>query len=638
MAPWHSTEARAFINSGTAGYTFWTPNINILRDPRWGRGQETPGEDPLLTSRFVVRYLRALQGADDGVDMLKTSACCKHYLAYSLMEWGGSTRHNFDARVTDQDVADTYLPAFESCVKDAEATCVMCAYNRINGVPACAHEEHMSRLRGEWGFDGYITTDCYVLEDFVAEYEGQRKHGYVDTIEEGIQLSFKHGADMECGKMRRFHIKGMLDQGMVDEPTVDAALNNVVKVMMRAGAFDPTNPYSHIGPQHIDTPEHRQLALEAARQAVVLLANERKTLPLDLAAAGRVAVIGPNANNGTTLLGQYAGVPSFIDTPLDGFRKLLGEDRVAYAMGVGTNSTLEGEEGGDDALERAAILAADAQTSAVVLCLGLDGTQEAEFLPDRVRLDLPAAQKALLKAVKGAMVSTGSAAPLIVAIISGGAVDISDALEGANAAVWAGYGGQSGGLALAEVVLGLTQPSGRLPTTWYRQAFAEQVSMFDMAMRPEPSRGYPGRTYRFYDGKPLFEFGHGLTYQRISYAFNKMNLPPLSAHSLLVGDTPAHTVQLVLQNEGNVAAAEVVLLFVDFPEAAVKVGAPRRQLAAFARAELAPGESRAVALSPDPRAFTYADASGQRVAARGTHAYSFGPAREAAPISFTVRD
>src|SRR5215217_8018450 len=307
------------------GLTFWSPNINIFRDPRWGRGQETYGEDPYLTGRLGVEFVKGLQGDDP--KYLKVVSTPKHYAVHSGPE---PERHRFDAMASERDMRETYWPAFRASVMEARAASVMCAYNRINGEPACANSHLLGDvLRGEWGFDGYVVSDCGAIDDIY------KRHNFVKTAEAASALAVKRGTDLECGDSYKALVNAV-KQGLISEGGIDRALKRLFAIRFRLGMFDPPElvPYSKIPFSANDSPEHRQLALEAARESIVLLKNENNALPLRKELKS-IAVIGPNADNVQVLLGNYNGTPSRATTPLAGIRQHVSANtKVLHALGT----------------------------------------------------------------------------------------------------------------------------------------------------------------------------------------------------------------------------------------------------------------------------------------------------------------
>ncbi|GKV44047.1 hypothetical protein SLEP1_g51276 [Rubroshorea leprosula] len=620
-------EARAVYNAGQAnGMTFWAPNINIFRDPRWGRGQETPGEDPLVAGKYAVSYVRGVQGDTfQGGKLrghLQASACCKHFTAYDLDNWKGINRFVFDARVTLQDLADTYQPPFQSCVQQGRASGIMCAYNRVNGVPNCADSNLLSKTaRGEWRFKGYITSDCNAVAII------QNNQGYAKSPEDAVVDVLKAGVDVECGSYLRKYTKSAVEQKKLPESEIDRALHHLFYVRMRLGLFNGNpiqQPFGNIGPDQVCSPEHQILALEVARNGIVLLKNDKKLLPLPKSTMS-LAVIGPNADSPQTLLGNYAGPPCKSVTPLQALRSYI--KNVVNHPGCDTVSCSSGS------IDKAVDIAKGADH--VVLIMGLDLTQEREEL-DRIDLVLPGMQQELINKVAKA-----AKKPVILVILSGGPVDISFAKNDPSigSILWAGYPGQDGGVALAEIIFGDHNPGGRLPMTWYPQDFVK-IAMTDMRMRPESSSDYPGRTYRFYKGDTVFEFGYGLSYSKYTYEFKRKPLNTLylnqsstmeiattsdSVRYLLVSqlgqeacDKRKFSVIVGVQNHGEMAGKHPVLLFVR--QGNHGNGRPKKQLIGFQSVILSPGEMGEIEFEVSPcEHLSMANEYGLLVLEEGTH-------------------
>ncbi|WJX23441.1 Beta-D-xylosidase 1 [Trifolium repens] len=493
-----SDEARAMYNGGAAGLTFWSPNVNIFRDPRWGRGQETPGEDPTLSAKYAASYVQGLQGNGAG-NRLKVAACCKHYTAYDLDNWNGVDRFHFNAKVSKQDLADTYDVPFKACVTQGKVASVMCSYNQVNGKPTCADPELLrNTIRGEWGLNGYIVSDC----DSVGVYYDTQH--YTRTPEEAAAAAIKAGLDLDCGPFLALHTDGAIKQGLMSENDLNLALANLITVQMRLGMFDgPAQPYGNLGTNIVCLPAHNEVAVEAARQGIVLLQNKGNALPLSPTRSRTVAVIGPNSDVTETMIGNYAGVACGYTTPLQGIARYV---RTLHQAGCGNVAC-----GGNQLFGAAETVAR--QADATVLVMGLDQSIEAEFR-DRVGLLLPGHQQELVSRVARA-----ARGPVILVLMSGGPIDVTFAKNDPkiSAILWVGYPGQSGGTAIADIIFGRTNPGGRLPNTWYPQSYVAKVPMTNMDMRPNPAIGYPGRTYRFYKGPVVFPFGHGLSYSRFTH-------------------------------------------------------------------------------------------------------------------------
>uniref|UniRef100_A0ACD6A2N5 Uncharacterized protein n=1 Tax=Avena sativa TaxID=4498 RepID=A0ACD6A2N5_AVESA len=618
-------EARALYNLGQAeGLTMWSPNVNIYRDPRWGRGQETPGEDPTTASRYGVAFVKGLQG--NSTSLLQTSACCKHATAYDLEDWDGVARYNFDAKVTAQDLEDTYNVPFRSCVVDGKASCVMCAYTAINGVPACANSDLLTKtVKGDWGLDGYIASDC----DAVAIMRDAQR--YAQSPEDAVALALKAGLDIDCGAYMQQHAAAAVQQGKITEEDIDKALKNLLAIRMRLGHFDGdprTSIYGGLGAADICTPEHRSLALDAAQDGIVLLKNDAGILPLDRAAVLSAAVIGPNANNPGLLIGNYFGPPCESTTPLRGIQGYVRDTRFLAGCGMAACEVAE--------TDRAATLAGSADY--VFLFVGLSQQQESEGR-DRTSLLLPGQQQSLITAVADA-----AKRPVILVLLTGGPVDVTFAQTNPKigAILWAGYPGQAGGRAIAKVLFGDHNPGGRLPVTWYPEEFTK-VPMTDMRMRADPATGYPGRSYRFYQGKTVYKFGYGLSYSSYSRRLVSSGAtmrPPNT--DLLAGlntvSTAEHGVQsyhvdhigaqgceqlkfssmVEVENHGPMDGKHSVLMYLRWPNATA--GRPERQLIGFRRQHLKVGEKASLVFDISPcEHLSRVREDGNKVIDRGSH-------------------
>ncbi|KAL9328520.1 hypothetical protein ACSQ67_003523 [Phaseolus vulgaris] len=633
-------EARAMFNVGQAGLTFWAPNINLFRDPRWGRGQETPGEDPMLSSAYSVEYVRGLQGlsgiqeavGDDDDDALMVSACCKHFTAYDLDKWKQFARYNFNAVVSQQDMEDSYQPPFRSCIQQGKASCLMCSYNEVNGVPACASEELLGLARDKWGFKGYITSDCDAVAT-VYEYQN-----YTKSSEDAVADVLKAGLDTDCGTFMLRHTKSAIEQGKVKEEDIDRALLNLFSVQLRLGLFDGDpvrGRFGKLGPKDVCTPEHKTLALEAARQGIVLLKNDRKFLPLNRDIGASLAVIGPMATT-TKLGGDYSGIPCSLTSIYEGLREFA--ERISFALGC-HDVSCESDDGFGEAVHTAK------QADFVVIVVGLDGTQETED-HDRVSLLLPGKQMDLVSSVADA-----SKNPVILVLIGGGPLDVSFAKENKKIAsiLWVGYPGEAGGKALAEIIFGEFNPVGRLPMTWYPEAFTN-VPMNDMNMRADPSRGYPGRTYRFYTGSRVYGFGHGLSYSHFSYNF--LSAPSEISLSRITKDgfrkrllhqagkevngvdyipinelqncnSFSFSVRISVTNLGDLDGGHVVMLFSKGPK--VVDGSPETQLVGFSSLHTVSNKSTDTSILVHPcEHLSFADEQGKRILPMGPHTLSVG--------------
>ncbi len=592
-----ATEGRAKYNENTKkgdrdiykGITFWSPNVNIFRDPRWGRGHETYGEDPYLTSRLGVAFVKGLQG--DG-KYLKTAACAKHYAVHSGPE---DDRHHFDAVVSQKDLYETYLPAFEALVKEAKVESVMGAYNRTNGEPCNGSKTLLKDiLRDGWGFDGHVVSDCWAIKDF---HEG---HGVTKTPTESVALALKSGCDLNCGNMYLLILLA-LKEGRITEEDIDRAAIRLMTTRMKLGMFDDDCEFDKIPYEVNDSIEHNKLSQEAAKKSMVLLKNDG-LLPLDSKNIKNIAVIGPNADSTLALRANYSGTPSQNITILDGVRKRVSEDtRVWYS--VGSHLFMNREEDlaqPDDRLQEAVSMAE--RSDVVVLCLGLDASVEGEQNDqgtaildaggDKADLNLPESQRKLLNAV----LATGK--PTIVALLSGSALSIGEAADKAAAIVQCWYPGSRGGLAFAEMIFGDYSPAGRLPVTFYKST--EELPPFaDYSME--------NRTYKYMKGEALYPFGFGLSYT--SFEYSNIVCPQT------VNNGEGLSLSVDVQNTGSVDSDEVVQIYIKDMEASVRV--PKHSLCGFKRIHLKSGEKKTVTFEIDSSAMTVVDEAGKRCIENG---------------------
>jgi beta-glucosidase len=721
----HHDYARRGSRERYQGLTIWSPNINLFRDPRWGRGQETYGEDPWLTGHLAVQLVRGLQGDDPRY--LKTIATVKHFAVHSGPE---PERHVFDARVSERDLRESYLPHFERAIREGGARSLMCAYNRVNGRPACASADLLGRtLRGEWRFPGYVVSDCWALDDI------HLNHRVAPSAPEAAALALRSGTDLDCGSRVYPTLVEAVRRGLASEARVDTAVTRLMLARFQLGMFDDSARvrWARIPLAVVDRPEHRALARQVARESMVLLKNDG-LLPLrkDL---GTLAVIGPNADQWRVLLGNYNGIPSSTVTPLRGIREAVSpRTRVLYARGsdlapgfpvmevvparvlatpdgarglraelftssdatgapvstmVDTTVDADWHEGApregmnpddfavrwmgtitpevtgtyrlgtigtmisrvtlddstvvrsvyasradefpdprlsqseplrleaghhyrivlearetygqaqmelvwsqpDAGLEEDAVRAARA-ADAVVLVLGLTPRLEGEEMPvsipgfrggDRTTLGLPEPQQHLLERV------TATGTPTVLVLLNGSALATTWAAEHVPAILEAWYPGQAGGQAIADVLFGDVSPAGRLPVTVYRDT---------TDLPPFASYAMKGRTYRFFDGRPLWPFGHGLSYTTFGYG-------PIATSRASLGPRDTMVVSVPVTNTGRVAGDDVVQLYVRFPQS--RVERARRELRGYARVTLAPGETRTVRLPLAARDLAYWD-------------------------------
>jgi beta-glucosidase len=542
------------------GLTYWTPNINIFRDPRWGRGQETYGEDPYLTARMGVAFCKGLQGDDPRY--LKLVATPKHYAVHSGPE---PLRHEFDAVVSLRDLHETYLPHFKACIEEAGAWSVMGAYNRTLGEPCCGSRFLLQELlRDAWGFQGYVVSDCWAIRDF------HKHHGVTRSPAESAALAVKNGCDLNCGDM--YHsLKDAVEQGLITEDEIDVSVKRLFAARMKLGMFDPEEqvPYASIPVDVVRCPEHIRLSLQMARESIVLLKNNG-TLPLSKELR-EIAVIGPNAQNDVALYANYNGFSPQMVTPFDGIL-----DRLSVGSQVNYHSGCDLWR--DEPLNEGELNWQIKQdTDAIVAVLGntteLEGEEGGVALSDgggdRLKLGLPGRQLELLKFLHG------KGKPVVLVLLSGSAIDLSEVEPYADAIVYAWYPGEQGGNAVADVIFGDYNPAGRLPVTLVKSM--DQLPPFE-------DYGMQGRTYRFMDAEPHYRFGYGLSYTTFRYA--NVQCP---------ADVPADgafALRVEVTNTGDRDGDEVVQVYVTDVEASVPV--PRLHLEAFKRIHLAAGETRTV--------------------------------------------
>lgn len=589
-----SDEARAkhheFLRQGDhgiyKGLTYWTPNINIFRDPRWGRGHETYGECPYLTARLGVALCKGMQGDDP--KYLKIVATPKHYAVHSGPE---GLRHSFDAIASEKDLRETYLPAFHACITEAKAYSIMGAYNRTNGEVCCGSQTLLvDILRKEWGFQGYVVSDCWAIKDF------HENHKITANWEESAALAIKAGCDLNCGCTFE-HLPQAVEQGLLSEAELDVCLKRLFRARMLLGMFDPEErvPYASIPYEVNACAKHREVALTAARESIVLLKNDKQLLPLrtDLK---RIAVIGPNANNDEVLLANYFGIPTHPVTPLEGIRAAVSKDtEVLYTDGCKlTGMTTDG-------LGRAGNLS-EAQSVAkradvVVLCLGLSAEIEgeqgdvsnSEAAGDKIDLNLTGLQQRMMEEI----VALGK--PTVLVVMAGSPMSITWAHEHVDAIVDAWYPGETGGTAIADVLFGKVSPAGRLPMT-FPKSIADVPKFTDYSMK--------GRTYRYLETEPLYPFGYGLSYTTFKYS-----APSVSQTAVPAGQSVE--VCVTVTNVGKRASDEVVELYVKDLEASCAI--PQHELRGFSRIHLAAGEAKQVVFTLTPKDLSLIDMTGKRV-------------------------
>ncbi len=560
---------RQALESGRVGWyqgvTFWTPNINIFRDPRWGRGMETYGEDPYLTGTLGMAVVRGLQGPSTA-EVLKAHACAKHFAVHSGPEWN---RHSYNAEVSERDLRETYLPAFKDLVTKADVQEVMIAYNRFRGEPCGASNYLVNTiLRGEWGYKGIVLSDCWAIADFYEE----GRHGFSPDGPHAAAAAVHNGTDLNCGDTYRF-IPEAVRQGLLDEKDVDRSLERLLAARIRLGELDGNvEPWASLPDEIVEGEEHRALSLKMAQESIVLLQNRDDVLPLDPKA--RIALVGPNANDREMLWGNYNPVPEHSVTLLDALKERV--ENLVYYKGC----ELVGDDISAERLD---------EYDVVVFAGGISPKLEGEEMDvplpgfkggDRESIELPEVQRHLLQALHYA------GKKVVLVNFSGSAMGLEPETQSCDAILQAWYPGQEGGTAIANVLFGDVAPSGKLPVTFYKNV-AQLPDFEDYAMK--------GRTYRFFEGEPLFPFGFGLSYT--TFAYGKAQVK---------GD------QLVLEvsNIGPVDADEVVQLYVRRP---ADTEGPRKTLRAYKRVHVPSGQSVEVSLPLTEETFLWWDEARQRM-------------------------
>ena len=617
----HNQAVRAGRRDIMEGLDFWSPNINIFRDPRWGRGQETYGEDPFLTGRMGVAFVTGLQGDDP--KYYRVISTPKHFAVHSGPE---PTRHSIDIQVSKHDMEDTYLPAFRATVVEGKAESVMCAYNRVNGQPACANTFLLQdTLRGAWKFNGYVVSDCDAIVDI---FQG---HHYVKSQAEAAAVAIKTGMDNECADFFTItkddhDYKPFVDavkQGLLTEADLDRSLQRLFTARMKLGMFDPPSmvKYAQTPDSEIDSAPHRELALKIARESMVLLKNDG-VLPLG-PNTKKILVVGPLANSIDVLHGNYAGTASHAVTALEGIRKQFAGAEVTFVEGMNFPLLRDEKPSKEaEAVKPSANPLVDAAEAArkadvVVAVVGINSRLEGEEMKvdlpgfrggDRTSLNLPEEEQALLGALKA------SGKPLVVVLMNGSALAVNWANEHANGIIDAWYAGEEGGTAIAQTLAGVNNPAGRLPVTFYKGT--EQLPLFDdYAMK--------NRTYRYFTGEPLYPFGYGLSYSTFSYSYMKLSSPELQAGNPL-------DVDVDVKNTSKRDGDEVVQVYIKFPKLD---GVPLRALRGFTRVHIGAGETKHVRLTLQPRDLSYVNEAGDRYVGAGDYVISAGGGQPDTPAA-----
>ena len=574
-AKWHAYQKNKEYDR-YKGLTFWTPNINIFRDPRWGRGMETYGEDPFLTSKMGLAVVKGLQGNDP--QYFKTFACAKHFAVHSGPEWN---RHSYNAEVSPRDLRQTYLPAFETLVKEGNVQQVMCAYNSFDGKPCCGSDALVVNiLRKEWGYKGILLSDCGAIDDFFVKDLKTRRHETHPDAASASSDAVLHGTDLECGRSYRSLVDAV-KKGLIKESDLDVSLRRLLRGRFELGLFDPDSKvaWTKIPYSVVDCQKHKDMALKMARESMVLLKNKNNILPLNKDIK-TIAVVGPNANDSTMLWANYNGFPSKTITILQGIRNKATHSKIIYEKGC--------DHVGDVNLNKQDITVSKVKEADLIIFVGgISPRLEGEEMPvayegfkggDRTNIELPNVQKEMIKALK----ATGK--PIVYVVCTGSALALNWEQENVNAIVNAWYGGQAAGTAVADILFGDYNPAGRLPVTFYKSI--DQVPDFeDYSMK--------GRTYRYMTKEPLYPFGFGLSYTNFDYKTASLSKP-------IIGKDEKVTLSVEVKNGGKRGGDEVIQVYLRNPN---DPGAPIKALIGFKRVSLKAGESQKVGFVLEPKMF-----------------------------------
>ncbi|WP_099466786.1 glycoside hydrolase family 3 C-terminal domain-containing protein [Konateibacter massiliensis] len=577
-----STEGRAKFNMQQKyndtdiykGLTFWAPNVNIFRDPRWGRGHETFGEDPYLTSRLGVSFIKAMQGDQE---FMKTAACAKHFAVHSGPE---DVRHSFNAIATLQDMHETYLPAFKACVQEADVESVMGAYNRLNGEPCCGSKTLLQDiLRTEWKFEGHVTSDCWAIKDF------HEFHHVTSSPVESVSMAMNNGCDLNCGNIF-IYLKKAVEEGMVEESRLDEAVVNLLVTRMKLGLFEENGTvFDQLDYDLVDSKANTEFNKEVAKKALVLLKNENNLLPLDKSKIKTIGVIGPNANNRKALVGNYEGTASEYVTVLEGIKDYAGDDmRVFYSEGCHLHKEqISGLGEKNDRVSE--VRAVCDKSDIIVACMGLDAGLEGEegdtgneyASGDKPNISLPGLQEKILKVI------CESKKPVILILLSGSALAVNFAEENIQAIMQGWYPGAQGGRAIAEVLFGEGAPEGKLPVTFY-QSTKELPEFTDYSMK--------GRTYRYMTKEALYPFGYGLSYTDIA-------VTKAALDKEIIGKGSEITLTANVKNNSNAAGSEIVQIYIRCE----REDAPNFSLKGFRKVHLEAGEEKEITFTLAADAF-----------------------------------
>ncbi|MDR2385877.1 MAG: glycoside hydrolase family 3 C-terminal domain-containing protein [Tannerella sp.] len=564
------------------GLTFWTPNINIFRDPRWGRGMETYGEDPCLTARMGLACVKGLQGDDP--KYLKTQACAKHYAVHSGPEWN---RHSFDVYVSPRDLYTTYLPAFETLVKEGNVQQVMCAYNRFEGQPCCGNNKLLvDILRNSWGYENIVVSDCGAIDDFWRK----NRHLTHPDKESAAVAAVRTGTDLECGSSYTALLDAVKN-GKITEEELNISLRRLFTGRMKLGMFDPQEllPYASIPYSIVECEEHVNKALEMARKSIVLLKNADNILPLDKNIV-KIALTGPNAADSIMLWANYNGFPSHTVTILEGIKNKIPQAEIIYEKGCDHTGNIVHTDENDTIgapVDFNATAAKVKDADVILFAGGLSPRLEGEEMPvqidgfkkgDRTNIDLPQIQQDMLKILK----QTGK--PVIFILCTGSALALTDVNENADAILNAWYGGQTAGTAVADILFGDYNPSGKLPVTFYKST-GQLPDFEDYSMK--------GRTYRYMTEEPLYPFGYGLSYTTFEFGDAQLS-------STVINKNETLKITIPVENTGETDGDETVQIYVKNPN---DPAAPVKTLKTFERISIKAGSAETAELMLKPDAF-----------------------------------
>ncbi|KAI1103547.1 glycoside hydrolase family 3 protein [Jackrogersella minutella] len=619
-----STELRAFSNVGRAGLDAWTPNVNPFRDPRWGRGPETPGEDVFRISQYATAFISGLQGPADS-PFKKAIATCKHAAGYDLEDTPNNiTRYSFDAKISIQDLADFYLRPFETCARDAGVGSLMCSYNSVNGVPQCADKwMQQDLIRDYWKWNEsteYITSDCFAI-DVIQAAAG---HHYTKTGEETLSLALRAGTDTDCGFLYRSYFPTAVEQDPSLESNLNLSLARVYSSLVDLGYFDApqAQPYRQITFDAVNTPESQNLARRAATSGITLLKNLKGTLPLQTSSEKglSVALVGDWANATTQLTGGYAGPAPYYISPLQALTNETGV-KVSAILRLDQQDVLEAAKAND----------------VVIYVGGVDQSVEAEET-DRRTIAWNETQTNLISSIAQLNKT------FILVQTGGGQLDDSAWLssEGVSAILWAGYPGEEGGNAIADVLFGRVAPAGRLPITQYPASYVSFPQTI-MGLRPDPATGNPGQTYKWYTGKPVIPFGYGLHYTSFNVSVEPFETFDIASVVKGCGDLgheyldqcPLGTLNIQVENTGKTKSDYVALAFVSGSYGPAPH--PNKSLIGYQRIhDIEPGHGQTAKVQVKLAQLARFDNDGNRILYPGTYRVAIDTEPEKVSFEFTL--